>query len=102
MMEPRFELASVLAEAVGVGARALEHPIDTVTVSRDRIFISAGGERLELSYTYHNAYTQDGSVMPGSGHWSVSIVRQTKGNRFAAIVRAAVRKITFSDRSKQS
>ena len=88
MMEHRFELARVLAEAVDIGARALEKPIDKMTVSGDRIFISAGREHLELSYTYHNAYAQDGSIMPGSGNWSVSIVKSTKENRFAAVVRA--------------
>jgi hypothetical protein len=82
MMEPRFERARVLAEAVGVAANTLKDPIDRVKVTRDKIFISAGRERLELAYTYDNAYSQDGSIMPGSGHWSVSIIKLTKASWF--------------------
>jgi len=78
MMEPRFERARVLAEAVGVAASVLESPIDKVKISARRIFVFAGGARAELSYAYNNAYAQDGSVMPGSGHWSVSVVKVTK------------------------
>ena len=101
MMEPRFELARVLAEAVGVAARSLEKPIDRVEVSGDRIFVSAGGECLELSSAYHNAYTQDGSVKPGSGHWSVSIVGPAKRGRLAAAVRALFGRAKVPGRSKQ-
>ena len=51
-------------------------------VFREKIFVFAGRERLELSYVYDNAYSEDGSVKPGSGHWSVSIVKLTKARWF--------------------
>ena len=82
MMEPRFERARVLAEAVGVAARALTASIDKVEISDEKIFVFAGRERAELSYVYNNAYAKDGSVMPGSGHWSVTIVKVTKASWF--------------------
>jgi hypothetical protein len=82
MMEPKFERARVLGEALDIATNALEDPIDKVQVSREKIFVFAGRERLELSYTYDNAYAQDGSVMPGSGHWSVSIVKLTRKKWF--------------------
>jgi hypothetical protein len=81
-MEPRFERAHLLAEAVSVASSALAAPIDEVKISDKRIVILAGRERLELSYTYNNAYSQDGSVMPGSGHWSVAIIKMTKAGWF--------------------
>ena len=92
MMAHEFERARVIAEAVDVAASALKAAIDSVTVSGDRIFVSAGAERLELSYVYNNAYAQDGSIMPGSGHWSVSIVGAVRKNRFAAALRAILPK----------
>jgi hypothetical protein len=95
MMAPKYERARVLAEALEVGVRELEDPIDNVTVSGDRISIVAGRKRLELLYTYHNAYSQNGSVMPGSGHWSVSIKSSHKENSFGALVRAIWRKGTL-------
>lgn len=100
-MEPRFELARVLAEAVGVAAHSLSKPIDRIKVSGDRIFISAGSECLELSSAYHNAYTQDGSIMPGSGHWSVSIVGAVKSGRLAVALRALFGRVKAPRRSKQ-
>ena len=83
MMEPRFERARVISEAIDIAAHALAQPIDKVNVTRDRIFVHAGRERLELSYGYDNAYSTDGSVMPGSGHWSVSIVKSTRKRWFS-------------------
>jgi hypothetical protein len=82
MMAPKFERARVLGEAIGVAATTLADPIDKMKVSDEKILIFAGRERLELSYAYHNAYAPDGSVMPGSGHWSVSIVKLTRQSRF--------------------
>ena len=82
MMEPRFERARVLAEAVRVAASALSAPIDKVKISGEKIRVSAGKERAELSYVYDNAYTQDGAVMPGSGHWSVMVVKLSKARWF--------------------
>jgi len=95
-MEPRFELARVLAEAVAVAAGELADPIDKVTVSNNRIFVSAGRNRLELSYVHHNAYSPEGAVMPGSGHWSVMIVGVAKANRFAAVARIVMEKLGLS------
>ena len=82
MMAPKFERASVLSQALDVATNALEDPIDKVKVFREKIFVFAGRERLELSYVYDNAYSEDGSVKPGSGHWSVSIVKLTKARWF--------------------
>jgi len=82
MMEPRFERARVLAEAVGVAARSLTACIDQVKIREGKIIVFAGKERAELSYTYNNAYAQNGSIMPGSGHWSVTIVKVTKAGWF--------------------
>ena len=90
MMEPRFEQTRALGEAIRVAADVLAEPIEKVRMSRDRIFICAGRECLELSYTYNNAYSQDGSIMPGSGHWSVAIVRRYRENGFAAAVRSLI------------
>ena len=95
-MAPKFERARVLAEAIEIGAHKLEDPIDKVTVSGNRISVFAGRECLELSYAYYNAYSEDGGVKPGSGHWSVSIIGSTKQNRFAALVRAVFEKTPFS------
>ena len=74
MMAPKFERLRVLGEAMHAAAYELDDPIDQVTVAGDRIVVAARGRRVELSYGYHNAYAEDGSVMPGSGHWSVAIV----------------------------
>jgi hypothetical protein len=78
MMEPRFERARVLGQAIDVAAHTLVDPIEKIILSDQAIFVFAGRERLELSYAYYDAYTQDGSVMPGSGHWSVQLVKSTK------------------------
>lgn len=91
MMEPRFELTRALSEAVGVAAAALADPIDRISVSPHRIFVCAGRVCLELSYTYNNAYSQDGSIMPGSGHWSAAVVRRYTENRFMAALRSLLR-----------
>jgi hypothetical protein len=92
MMAPKFERARVLAEALQIGAHELEDPIDQVRISGNRISVSAGRKHIKLSYAYHNAYSQNGSVMPGGGHWSVSIISSAKENSLAALVRGIWRK----------
>jgi hypothetical protein len=74
MMAPKFERLRVLGEAIQAAAYELDDPIDQVTVAGDRIVVAARGRRVELSYGYQNAYGENGSAMPGSGHWSVAIV----------------------------
>lgn len=87
MMAPKFERARVLSMALDIGAQQLEDPVDRIAVGRSRIWLFAGATCLELSYAYCNAYAEGGAVMPGSGHWSVSIVGSNRQNPFAAFVR---------------
>ena len=87
MMEPRFERARVLAEAIDIAARELKNPIDRIQVSGNTITMRAGGERVDLSFAYYNAYTPDGSAMPGSGHWSVSLIQGSGSRGLASLVR---------------
>jgi hypothetical protein len=93
MMDPKFERVHVLAEAIRTAAHELDDPIDAVTLSGATIFVAAGSKRVELSYYYQNAYAQDGSSMPGSGHWIVSIVHPAGKSRLAALMQSIRRRV---------
>lgn len=91
MMEPKYERARLLAEAVAVAAALLDEPIDRLTISGGRIAVSAGLKSIALSYAYHNAYGPDGAIKPGSGHWGVSVIDAPKQGRAAAFLRSLFR-----------
>lgn len=87
MMEPRFERARVLAEAIEAAVHELKQPIDSIKISGNRIGVSAGATCIEYSYAYHNAYSSSGGVMPGSGHWAVSRIDAKRTSRWRALLR---------------
>ena len=87
MMAPQHERARVLNLAIEFAANELSDPIDKITVFAGQILIVAGSKRIELSYTYHNAYSENGAIMPGSGNWDVSMIGVSKENWLIALLR---------------
>ncbi len=72
MMEPKYERLRMLGEAMRAGAEHFSHPIDRLEVKGGKVIVSAGGERLVLSYHYNDNYNAQGDVLLGSGNWSVT------------------------------
>ena len=75
MMAPHYERASVLHEAIELAVGELQEPICRIVVSRGTIACCGSTKRVVASFDYQNAYSPEGSPMPGSGSWQLSNVR---------------------------
>ena len=74
MMHPKHERLRVLGQALDTAGQLLDDPIDRLEVTNSHIRVWADGRRLTFRYQYNNAYSPEGGVMPGSGHWSVELI----------------------------
>ena len=71
MMAPEHERLRVLGEALEQATGLLNAPIESVRVRGGTIIVESDRQRVSCSFNYYNGYSEDGSVMPGSGHWSL-------------------------------
>ena len=69
MMHPKYERGRMLDTAVGAAMHELDDPIDRIEIRGGKVHVWAGSRHVVLNYGYDNAYSDDGSVMPGSGRW---------------------------------
>ena len=72
MMAPHYERRAMLEIALEQAMYALYDPIEKITVRDGTIEVIAGPSRLRGTFRYDNAYSPEGSPMPGSGRWSVT------------------------------
>jgi hypothetical protein len=71
-MAPHYERRAMLEVALDQAVHALGAPIEQITVGDRTIEVIAGPFRLRGTFRYDNAYSPEGSPMPGSGRWSVT------------------------------
>ncbi|MEO6340689.1 MAG: hypothetical protein ABIO39_11655 [Caulobacteraceae bacterium] len=72
MMHPKYERVRMLDAAISAAVERLDRPIDWIEVRRGKVIVSAGGERMALSYQYSDSYNAQGDVLLGGGRWSVT------------------------------
>jgi hypothetical protein len=75
MMHPKYERVRMLDAAISAGVERFDRPIDRIEVRGGKVIVSAGGERLVLSYHYNDSYDAQGNVLLGGGQWSVMPAR---------------------------
>ena len=83
MMAPHHERAQLLSVAIQRAVEVLGELLTKIEVTADKVLCSAGLRTLKMSYGYANAYSSDGSAMPGSGRWWVTVddeVRRDKND----------------------
>ncbi len=73
MMAPHFERARMLQAAIQTAVYELNDPIDRIEVIGGKVLAWAGNKCVVMRYGYENAYGADGSPMPGSGSWQVTV-----------------------------
>ncbi len=90
MMAPHAERLRVLHGGLDCAGQHLDDPIDRIEVKGDQVLFWAGAQNFAVTYGYINAYSPQGSPMPGSGRWHVTPGKVRGRPSFRALLRRLI------------